>query len=197
VAVAPLRVDAPGMRAVVEESKVLLAGRAAKGSTVTVDGASVPVGIDGFFEAVVALDAPGEHSVEVRASTANLVPRSVHALITRVTSLADASRQFEQQHPIGYDAAMSDAAGKAGQPIVVVGDVLEVRSSRHQTIVIVDDKRGCVRGPCVVRVIVGREVVLARGDVIRAYGVVARAISAPAGQTALEVEAQFVVPAKR
>jgi hypothetical protein len=197
VAVAPLRVDAPGMRAIVEDSKVLLAGRAAKGSSVTVDGTSVPVAADGSFEAVVALDAPGDHSVEVRAGTTALMPRTVHTLITRVASLAEAARQFEQQHPIGYDAAMSDIGGKAGQPIVVVGDVLDARSSGHRTLVLVDDRRGCARGPCLARVIVGREVALAPGDVLHAYGVVARAFTAPTGKTVPEVEAQFVIRAKR
>jgi hypothetical protein len=197
IAVAPLRVDAPGMRAIVEESAVLLAGRAAKGSTVTIDGTPVPLSPDGAFETTVPLGSLGDHSVEVRAGTAALLPRTVHALITRVTSLSEAARQFEQQHPIGYDAAMSDIAGKTGQPIVVTGEVLDARSSGHRTLVLVDDKRGCARGPCLSRVVVGRDVPLAHGDVVSAYGLVARAFSAPNGQTVPEVEAQFVLRAKR
>ncbi len=73
VAVAPLRVDAPGARAVVETDQVLLAGRAAKGATVTVDGAAAAVAADGTFEKSVPLSAPGEVSVEVRSGTAALV----------------------------------------------------------------------------------------------------------------------------
>jgi hypothetical protein len=197
VAVAPLRVDAPGMRAVVEESAALLAGRAAKGSTVTIDGAPVPIAPDGSFETPVPLGALGDHTVEVRAGTASLMPRTVHAVLTRVTSLAEAARQFEQQHPIGYDAAMGDIAGKTGQPIVVTGEVLDARSSGHRTLVLVDDKRGCARGPCLSRVVVGRDMPLAHGDVVSAYGLVARAFSAPNGQTVPEVEAQFVLRTKR
>jgi hypothetical protein len=196
VAVAPLRVDAPGMRAFVDESAALVAGRAAKGSTVTIDGAPVPIGPDGAFETTVPLGAIGDHSVEVRAGTAALVPRTVHALITRVENLADAAKQFEQQHPIGYDAAMSDIPGKTGQPIVVAGEVLEVRSSGHRTLVLLTDKRGCAKGPCLARVVVGRDLSLAHGDVVNAYGLVARAITAN-GQTVPEVEAQFVLRAKR
>jgi hypothetical protein len=197
VAVAPLRVDAPGTKAVVDDSSALLAGRAAKGSTVTVDGVPVTVGPDGAFETTVPLGSSGDHGIEVRAGTSVLAPRTVHALVTRATSLADAAKQFEQQHPIGYDAAMSDIAGKTGQPIVVTGEVLDARSSGHRTLALVDDKRGCAKGPCLARVVLGRDMPLAHGDVVSAYGLVARAFSAPGGQTVPEVEAQFLLRGKR
>jgi hypothetical protein len=199
VAIAPLRVDAPGARAVVEEGSALLAGRAARGSTVTVDGSPVPVGPDGAFETNVTLAALGDRTVEVRAGTAALMPRTVHVALTRVASLAEAARDFERQPCIGYDAAMSDIAGKTGQPIVVTGDVLDARSSGHRTVVLVDDRRGCAKGPCLARVVLGRDVPLTHGEVVSAYGVVARAVAAPGPggqitQMVPEVEAQFLVP---
>ena len=64
VAVSPLRVDAPGARAVVEDDKVLVAGRAAKGAKVTVEGAAVTVGPDGAFETLVPLPAIGDRTLE-------------------------------------------------------------------------------------------------------------------------------------
>jgi hypothetical protein len=114
-----------------------------------------------------------------------------------VASLTEAAKEFEQQHPIGYDVAMSDLAGNSGQPIVVTGEVLDARSSGHRTLVLVDDKRGCAKGPCLARVIVGRDMPLGRGDVVTACGVVARAFSAPGGQTVPEVEAQLLVRSRR
>jgi hypothetical protein len=199
VAIAPLRVDAPGARAVVEEASAMIAGRAARGSTVTVDGSPVPVGPDGAFETTVALAAMGDRTVEVRAGTPTLMPRTVHVVITRVSSLADAARDFERQPSVGYDAVMSDIAGKTGQAIVVTGDVLDARSSGHRTVVLVDDRRGCAKGPCLARVVLGRDVQLTHGEVVSAYGVVARAVAAPgpggqATQMVPEVEAQFLVP---
>ena len=123
VAVAPLRVDAPGTRAVVDEDKVLVAGRAAKGASVTVDGAAVTVGPDGAFETTVPLRGRRATTRSRCAAAAGaLMPRTVHVAVTRVASLADAAKEFEQQKPLGYDAAMSDIAGKTGQPIVVDGD---------------------------------------------------------------------------
>jgi hypothetical protein len=197
VAVAPLRVDAPGERGVVEEDKVLVAGRAAKGSTVTVDGASVTVAPDGGFETFVPLPAQGERTVDVRGGTAELVPRTVHVSVTRVASLAEAATAFEQQKPIGYDAAMSDLVGKTGSPIVVDGTVLESRAAGHRTYVLVDDRRGCASSPCLARVIVGRDLPLVRGDALRAYGIVARAFAASTGQTVPEIESSFVVRTRR
>ncbi len=198
VAVSPLRVDAPGPIAVVEDDHVLVAGRGPKGASVTVDGNVVQVAADGSFETTVPLPAIGDHVAEVRGGTTALMPRVVQLTLTRVQSLADAAKTFEQtQHPIGYDVAMSDIAGKTGQPIVVEGPVLESRASGHRTLVLVDDKRGCKKGPCHARVVVGRDLTLAPGDVLHAYGVVARGFTTPAGQTVPEIDSQFALRTKK
>jgi hypothetical protein len=197
VAVAPLRVDAPGARAIVEEDKVLIAGRAAKGSTVTVDGTPATVGPDGAFETILPLPAQGDRTVEVRAGTGALMPRLVHVAVTRVASLADAAQTFEQQKPLGYDAVMGDVAGKAGQPVVVEGAVLESRGAGHRTLALVDDQRGCAHRPCLARVVIGRDLALAKGDQLRAFGVVARPFTTPAKQTIPEIEAAFVLRSRR
>ncbi len=111
LAVAPLRVDAPGPRGVVEEDHVLVAGRAAKGASVAVDGAPVAVGPDGSFETSVPMSALGDRTVDVRGGTAALTPRTVHVALRRVQSLADEAKAFEAKKPIGYDAAMADLGG--------------------------------------------------------------------------------------
>jgi hypothetical protein len=201
VAVAPLRVDSPGTKAIVEEDKVLVAGRAAKGASVTVDGAAVTVGPDGAFETLVPLTAAGDRTLDVRGevhgATGTLMPRTVHVAVTRVASLADAAKDFEQQKPLGYDTVMADIVGKTGQPIVVDGQVLEARGSGHRTLALVDDKRGCAKSPCLTRVIIFRDLPLAHGDSLRAYGVVAHGFATPAGQTIPEVETLFVQRTKR
>jgi RNase P/RNase MRP subunit p29 len=198
VAISPLRVDAPGPVAVVEDDHVLIAGRGPKGASVTIDGNVVAVAADGSFETTVPLPATGDHVTEVRGGTQALMPRTVQLRVSRVASLADAAKAFEQsQHPIGYDDAMGDIAGKTGQPIVVEGPVLESRASGHRTLVLVDDRRGCKKGPCRARVVVGRDLALVPGDVLHAYGVVARGFTTPAGQTVPEVDSQFALRTKR
>ncbi len=197
VAVAPLRVDAPGARAVVDVDHLLLAGRAAKGATVTVDGAAATVAADGTFEATVPLAALGERSVEVRSGTAALATRTVHLSVKRVAKLADEARAREQQPSVGYDLAMSNLSANTGQSIVVDGEVIEPRAAGHRMLLLVDDRRGCAKGPCLTRVVVGQELTIARGEKIRAYGRIARPFATPSGQTVPEVEADFVLRAKR
>jgi hypothetical protein len=198
IAIAPLRVDAPGPSTVIDEDKVLVAGRAAKGSSVAVDGAQVAVGADGAFESTIAVPAQGQRLIEVRAGTSVLASRRVHLAVTRVASLVEAAKAFEARAPIGYDAAMrAIAAAKTGAPIVVEGEVVEARGSGHRTLVLVDDRRGCAKGPCLARIIVGRDLALTHGEVLRAYGNLARAYRTPAAQTVPEVEAEFVLRATR
>lgn len=198
IAIAPLRVDAPGAIAVIDEDTVLVAGRAAKGADVIIDGAHTTPGPDGAFEATVTVASPGERTIEVRAGTALLAPRTVRVAITRVASLADAAKAFDARQPIGYDDAMRDIVGATtGKAIVVEGDVVDARESGHRTLVLVDDHRGCAKGPCLARIVVGRDLTLAHGESLAAYGSVARAYRTPLGQTVPEVEAEFVLRAKR
>jgi len=197
VAIAPLRVDAPGARAVLDEDHVLVAGRAARGAQVTVDGAPVDVGPDGAFETTVALPASGERAIEVRSGTAALMPRDVRLVAKRVSRLADEAKAFEQQRTIGYDAAAKDLAASVGQPIIVDGEVIESRRSGHRTLALVDDRRGCAKGPCKTRVIISRDLTLTPGATLRAYGRVARAFSAPTGEMVPEIEADFVLQPRR
>jgi hypothetical protein len=197
VAIAPLRVDAPGARAVIEEDHVLVAGRAARGAQVTVDGAPVGVGPDGAFETTIAVPAPGERAIDVRSGTAALMPRNEHLAVKRVSRLADEAKAFEQQKTIGYDAAAKDLMASVGQPIVVDGEVIESRGSGHRTLALVDDRRGCAKGPCKTRVILSRDVPLAPGAALRAYGRVARAFTVPTGEMVPEVEADFALQPRR
>jgi hypothetical protein len=197
VTVAPLRVDAPLPHAIVDQGRVVVAGRAAKGATVTLDGAAVTVGPDGAFEGAVAIDAPGDKTIEVRAGTPTLMPRTVHLLVSRAASLADAAADFEKKTLVDYDTAMRDVQATVGQPMIVDGAVVGVSSGGRRTLLLVDDKRGCSKGPCLVRVIVvGGDTPPAMGDKLRAYGTVARSFS-NAGKTLPEVEAQFVVRPSR
>jgi hypothetical protein len=198
VVIAPLHVDAPGSYAVVEADHVLLAGRAAKGATATVDGAPVAVGPEGIFTTNVALPALGEHTVEVRTETSVLRPRSVHLSVKRVASLRDEAKAFEQREKtVGYDDAFKDLTGNAGRAMIVDGEVIDSRRFGYGAVLLVDDRRGCAKGPCVARVLLDEDPNLARGAIVHAYGRIARAFAAPSGQAVPEVEADFVVAGRR
>ena len=92
---------------------------------------------------------------------------------------------------------MGNLTASTGKSIVVDGEVIEPRAAGHRTLLLVDDRRGCAKGPCLTRVVVGQELSIGRGERLRAYGRVARAFATPSGQTVPEVEADFVIRAKR
>lgn len=195
--VAPLRIDVPGTHGIVDRDGILLAGRAARGATVTVDGATVATAQDGSFETPVTLATIGEHALQVRAGTAILTARTVSVQVKRVASLAQEARAFERLKPLSYDVAMADPKASVGQLVAVEGEVMKARASGHRSILIVDDRRGCAKGSCLARVALAQDVAPSPGTVVRAYGRVAVPLGAPSGETVLEVEADFIVPNKR
>jgi hypothetical protein len=163
---------------------------------VTLDAEPVAVGPEGAFETTVALPALGERIFQVRGSTGALTPRTVRVGVKRVRSLAAEARAFERQKIVGYDAAMGNLAGSVGQPMVVEGELVESRASGHHTLLLVDDRRGCAKGPCKVRVVVQHDVTFPRGAIVRACGRVARPFATPTGEVVLEVDADFVLQTK-
>ena len=195
--VAPLRIDVPGVHAVVDRDQILVAGRAARGATVTIDGAAVPTAQDGSFEAPVALASVGERVLQVRAGTSLLTPRTVSVQVKRVASLIQEARAFERLKPLSYDTATANPSASVGQLVAVEGEVMRARTSGHRSILIVDDRRGCAKGSCLARVAVAQDVAPAPGTLVRAYGRVAPPFAAPSGETVLEVEADFIVPNTR
>ncbi len=195
--VAPLRIDVPGTHGIVDHDQILLAGRAARGATVTVDGATVATAQDGSFETPVSLPTIGERTLQVRAGTSLLTPRTVSVEVKRVASLAKEARAFERLKPLSYDVAMADPKTSVGQLVVVEGEVMKARASGHRSILIVDDRRGCAKGSCLARVALAQDVAPSPGTVVRAYGRVAPPFAAASGETVLEVEADFIVPNRR
>jgi hypothetical protein len=195
--IAPLRIDIPGTHGIVDRDHILLAGRAARGATVTIDGDPVSVEPDGSFEGTVSLPAVGERALSVRAGTALLVARTVRVNVKRVASLAQEAKAFERLKPLTYDEAIASPTDNVGQLVAVEGEVMKARASGHRAVVIVDDRRGCPRGSCLARVTLAQDTAPAPGTMVRAYGRVATPVSAPAGEAVLEVEADFLVPGKR
>ena len=195
VTVLPLRVDTPGTRAVVDTASFIVAGRAYKASTVTVNGQAATVNADGFFEATLPSATPGDVAVEVRSSSPTFVARTVRFNVKRVDKLDAEAKTLEAAANAAYDVVAADVAKSVGQAIVVEGEILAstIETKVHRTVMVVDDRRGCAKGPCVVRVVLGHEEKLGAGDVIRAYGRVARPFAMSDGKTVPEIEADFIL----
>ena len=200
VPIAPLRIDAPSASVVTDGTSVLIAGRAVKGASVTVAGAPATSHADGTFEAKV--DVSGDVDVTIAAwvaktpTSAPLGTRTAVVKVHKVASLADEAKRQDAAYPLGYDALASAVDANVGQPIVVHGSVLDARTANHQTVLIVDDARGCAKGHCLVRVVYGGDVAIARGDFVRAYGKVTGTVATSDGQKVPDVDAAFLLKGK-
>jgi hypothetical protein len=191
VGIAPLRLDAPGLHAVVEGAAFHLAGRTARGGAVTANGTAVHTESDGTFAQSFDIPAVGDLAVDVRSSAPQLAPRTAHLVVKRVDHLADEAKAREQAPEATYDTIAADIAGAVGKATVVEGDVAEARTTPVQTVSIIDDTRGCSHAPCLVRVTYGGDARFKHGDVVRVYGRVTRPV-AYGSSTVPEVEADFV-----
>jgi hypothetical protein len=199
VAVVPLRVDAPGAHAIVDGASFTIAGQTLAGGTVSVDGQPATVQPDGSFVATHAATTDPA-SIEIRASAPTHAPRSAHVTVKRTTSFEAEAKAAEQTAPplLTYDQIAPDIASKVGQRAVIAGEVLEApRVAGHQAIVLVSDTRACKAGPCLARVIASEDVKLARGQSVRAYGTVTRAVTTSTGKTVPELQADFVARGKK
>jgi hypothetical protein len=198
VVVVPLVVDAPSSTAVVTEERIIVAGRSARGARVEVAGEPASSTEDGSFERELGLTSLGENVIPLRAHAPPLAPRTFELRIVRVASLEDAAKDFLAKAPAfpGYDAAVRDLTEKAGTPPPLVsleGEVIETRSASRQTILLVDERRGCATPPCIARVVVGAGERPVRGDRVRAFGRFTRVVSTSSGSKVPELEADFVM----
>jgi hypothetical protein len=193
IGVVPLRLDAPSLHAVTDKASFTLAGQTLAGGAVTVDDKAATTQPDGSF--ADSHDAPAvgaTQTFELRAAAPGRAPRTAHVTVKRVASLDAEAKDAEKGALVTYDQIVPDIASKVGQRAVVAGEVLEARVTGHQTIALINDTRGCKRGPCLARVITGEDAALSRGQSLRAYGDVTRAVTA-SGKTVPEIAADFVV----
>ena len=175
----PLALDAPGIELFTDKTTAAVAGQTRPGSTVTIDGQSVPVDAQGRFGVRVELAGLGDKPLEIVASAAPQAPRIAKVRVVRVASLEVAAKELEGQAPLAFDAFGPDPASKVGQKAVVEGEVVDVRASGGHTVMLVDSRRGCTKGAtCLVRIAYGEEAKVARGESVRAYGRVLGSVTA-------------------
>jgi hypothetical protein len=191
IAIVPLRLDAPSAHAVTEGTSFTLAGQTLAGGSVTIDGKPAPTQADGSFaDTRDATSAP--MALEIRASAPGHAPRTAHVTVKKVASLDAEAKAAEQTPLLTYDQVSADIASKVGQRAVFAGEVLEARVAGHETIALVNDARGCKSGPCLARVIASEDAKITRGETVRAYGEVTRAVATSTGKTVPELQADFV-----
>jgi hypothetical protein len=200
VTVLPLSIDRPGMNAVVDSVTFLVVGRIYKSAQVNVNGVVVQASSDGVFSQTVAAPAVGDVPVEVRTSSASYAPRIAKLAVKRVDSLAAWAKTIDASPPPGFDAVASQSASHVGEPFVVEGEVADtsVESKVQRSVLVVDDRRGCAKGPCLTRVRLARpDPGAKRGDVVRVYGHVAPPFVSKDGSSVLTIDGDYVTGGKK
>ena len=195
VAVVPIRLDGPSSHAVIDQPSFVLAGQTSIGAAITLNDKPVTVNADGTFAQSFDAKTLGEIPIEIRATAPSRAPRTAHVTVKHVASLDAEAKAAEAQGPLTYDAINADIASKIGQRAVIAGEVVEARVVGHQMIALVDDRRGCANrsAQCLARVVTGEQAKVAKGDMVRAYGRVTRAVTATNGKVVPEIEGDFVV----
>jgi hypothetical protein len=200
VAVPALRIDAPLAKTVIGTDRFYVAGRTIKGAQVTVNGR--PVNVDantGVFAEPFGAPTVTELPIEVRATLPQSAARTVALKIRRSDQLEAQARAADKAAPTSsYNELAANTSTFVGKPRAVEGDLVELRTTNYQSILLIRDKRSCDRpdGNCLVRVLHGAAVDARPGAKMLAVGRVSRAFTA-GGNTVPEVEAEIVVPVGR
>lgn len=207
-AIVPLHLDAPGLMLITDRGTAAVSGQTRPNTTLTIDGQPIPVDPQGRFGVRVELPAQGEKSLELVASSPPLAPRVVHAKVVRTNSLEASAKELDGKGAIRFDAIAADPAGTVGQATLIEGEVIDVRVSTGQTVLLIDERRSCAaaqtaksaahdiaNAPCLVRVVHGEEEKVSRGEIVRAYGQVNGSVSA-SGKTVPEIGASLVLLVK-
>jgi hypothetical protein len=202
IGILPLHIDAPGAHAVTDGKSFVLAGRPLKGADVVVAGRSIPVNASGAFAQVMNVSSVGSTQIEVRAKMAGMAPRLVPISVKRVDSLETAAAEFTKQELVAYSSLAGGVAQATGKPIVLGGEVGEVRHQNHQTVMLFDvsPKSGCP-GPkgsdaCRVRLVQGADNLAKSGDLLTIYGTVGRSVSV-GGKEIPEIVVDFTLKGLR
>ena len=204
VSVVPLHLDAPGPTAVIDGKTFVLAGRSLKGAEVFAAGRPIQVKPDGTFAQVMNVSSVGATQIEVRARLAHMAPRISRIDVRRVDSLDTAAREFAAKSPLGFADVAPSPAAVAGKPVLLGGEVVDVRRQNHQTVMLLDvatafgcKSQGAGSPACHVRLVQGADNDAKPGDTLRAYGRVTRAFAVEGRPDVPEVWVDFTLKGLR
>jgi hypothetical protein len=197
IGITPLTIQAPGESITIETATFSLAGRTAKGATLSVSGRAVPIEPDGRFNQNLAISAVGESNVLVRASAPDHAPRSASFRVRRVASLRDEAKALRATATQSYATVAADLERAKGTRVAFDGTVSDVGGDEFSTLLLLDTQSGCRSAPCLTRVIHGARLGLKSGDRVSVFGTVRGAVDGPRQTKLPEVFADFVLKGAR
>ena len=192
--ITPLVVEAPGERITIDTPTFVLSGRSQRGAAVQVAERPINIDAQGRFAQVMSVSSEGETTVVVRATAPDQAPRLYPIRVKRVGRLADEAARLRSKAVTSY-AALGSGEGHVGEEVALDGTLLEHRAEGYASYLLLDVTSGCKAPPCLLRVIHGAPVRLARGAAVSVFGRVSGSVEgARAGTRVPEVFAAFLLP---
>lgn len=192
--VVPLWLESPGLRTVLDGDRFKLAGRTAKGGTVTVEGQQIVVDAQGRFDQMMSVDAVGETTIELRAQAPDHAPRWVQLKIKRVEDLKKEAELFRQTGTDQYGSYAQHIDSKIGMAVVADGVVEQSAADGQTTMILLDVQNGCAQSPCLVRLVHGGALDLKPRSKLSAFGRISRAVEGLRPDSKIpEIQVEFLL----
>ncbi|HYJ10531.1 MAG TPA: hypothetical protein VEX18_16025, partial [Polyangiaceae bacterium] len=192
IGITPLIVDAPGTSIVVGSPEVVLAGRTAPGAVLKIGTDSVSLDPEGRFVSKKALQ-PGDNKFVVRSTLKDHAPRLVEVSVRRSDNLDRDATQARATAQTTYADVLKTGEGAIGRSVALEGELFDLRHDGYSSVLLVDVRKGCRKGPCLAKVIYGVQTQLEKGRDIKAFGKVVRFVDGPrTGQRIPEIRADLV-----
>jgi hypothetical protein len=192
IGITPLIVDAPGTSIVVGSPEVVLAGRTAPGAVLKIGTDSVSLDPEGRFVSKKALQ-PGDNKFVVRSTLKDHAPRLVEVSVRRSDNLNRDATQARATAQTTYADVLKTGEGAIGRSVALEGELFDLRHDGYSSVLLVDVRKGCRKGPCLAKVVYGVQTQLEKGRDIKAFGKVVRFVDGPrTGQRIPEIRADLV-----
>lgn len=191
--IVPLRIDTPRSGSLQTGNTVWVSGQSSPGAKLTVNGATVGLDTRGFFEVELPRPTSSPWKIEVRSSRKDAATRGAEVTVDVAAdgARADWLKAFEGQAKLSYADLSSDPGSRAGQRIVLTGELVDTRLVGRQTVSLLEPKDCAGKGSCLVRVLSDRPAP-PKGKKTRVWGIVAPKPLTDGGKVIPEVDAAFV-----
>jgi len=195
--ITPLTIEAPRERITIDTPTFVLSGKSQKGASVSVADRPIQLDAEGRFAQVMSVSSEGETTISVRATSPDHAPRLYSIQIKRVARLADEAARLRPLSIGSYDE-LADADARRGEEVALDGSLLELRTEGYASFLLVDVTSGCKTPPCLLRVLHGAPVRVARGSPLVVFGKVNGSVEgARSGTRVPEVIASFLIPGSK
>ncbi|MFO0665732.1 MAG: hypothetical protein U0174_17380 [Polyangiaceae bacterium] len=191
--IVPLRIDTPRNGSLQVGNTVWVSGQSSPGAKLTINGAPATLDQRGFFELEVPRGQTSPWKIEVRSSRKDAATRGAEVTVDvgSEASRADWLKAFEGQAKLSYGDLASDPASRAGQRIVLTGELVDTRLVGRQTVSLIEPKECAGKGTCLVRVLSDRAAP-PKGKKTRVWGIVGPKPLTDNGKVIPEVDAAYI-----